>query len=177
MAFAVTGQSTREGIHEFTISGQKVKYDANMDLLYTWIGGLMPHWGSGVIPEPFIRNQIINATNGNAGYGSTFTGMPQSMPKPADLSDQTRVELAPTVTATLGRVPPMFNNMRVSGIGTIPVQSRVDFNATQPRPKKRFLEDLPTSADELQGFISDWYHSYGRKNNTGTFRRRGRRRY
>lgn len=154
--FAITGQSTREGVHEFTLSGQKVKYDANLDLLFTWIGGLLPHWGTGTIPEPFIRQQIINATNGQIGYGHTFINMPDPMPKPHDLSDRTKVELSPIPTLTLGRIPRMRKNNMVTGLGTCPSRSRVDFTKTTPIPKKQFLEDMPVTAEELKGFIEDY---------------------
>lgn len=156
MAFAITGQSTREGVHEFTLSGQKVKYDANLDLIYTWTGGLAPTWGAPAKPEPFIRNQIINATNGQVGYGHTFVNFPDPMAKPQDLSDRTRVELAPIPTITLGRVPQLRRNNQVTGIGTCPSMNKVDFTKTAPIPKKRFLEDMPLTSEDLKGFIEDY---------------------
>lgn len=156
MAFAITGQSTREGVHEFTLSGKNYMYDANLDLLYTNSGGLAPSWGAPVTPEPFIRQQIINATNGQVGYGHTFINMPDPMRKPADLSDQTKVDLSPIVKLTLGRIPVMRNNKRVTGIGVIPRMQRVDFTKTIPIPKKRFLADMPTTPQELSDFINDY---------------------
>lgn len=162
MAFAITGQSTREGVHEFTLSGQKVKYDSNLDLLFTWIGGLLPHWGTGTIPEPFIRQQIINATNGQVGYGESFMHMPPPMPKPADLTDRTKVELAPVPTITLGRIPHMRSGYKVSGIGLVPTKSRVDFTKTLPIPKRVFLGDMPTDSEELKGFITDFMSVFGK---------------
>lgn len=179
MAFSVTQLSTRAGIHEFQLNDRKVKYDATLDLLYTWTGGLVPTWGTPTTPNDNLRQQIINATNGQIGYGihqPFFTNFPDPMLPPTNITERTKVELAPVATMTLGRIPRMRNNLRVHGIGSMPVRQRVDFNRRTPIPRKDFLEDMPTNSKDLKGFLSDWFETYGKINPLSRIPK-GRRRF
>jgi len=171
MAFAVTNLKTDEGVHTFTANNTKYKYDSSMNIIYTESLG---QWIWSGTPTSLIANQIQNAING-ISYKSGLHEPPYvSMSRPGDLTGKTRVELNPIPMLTMGRIPPMLNNRRINGLGTVPVQSRVDFNKTQPIPKRNFLEDMPSDSAELQSFISDWYHTYGRPKKSNFMRRRRR---